>query len=463
MLRVLVTILVLGSTSAFAQVDWRRSQSPVKDQGQRGTCAAFAICGALETFPGVPCDLSEQLLYATLKLHQNDVVAWMRKLQHPAELGEGDQFTSYLPLFELLGTTAESFLPYDPDPKRAAPAVPEDLRRYLELAHVPPDALERLRDDYGKYGFAAADCTPLGEEQVRDPAVLQKLLADGNLAIPVGYAVHGPSWSRLAEVGNVGADGKRVFVHPGMMERFSWDGAAWRDYATALLECMQRGKDLVTAVRGGELQVQPIGAPEEYGGHAVLLVGYDDRGFLAKNSWGTAWGDGGYFRITYDYHRLYAGKGVVIQRARIRNASLDPFAKSRRIREGSFRVKVQPRGHGDRAVWQFSTWMEEPRDADYAAVEYALEGRSSADGDWQRVADKVLRVTNDRSRDGAPWTLGHVALGAAEGCAEVRVVLRIAGEALPRDDGGFEPLWLRTVTTAPFAPKLAGATDLPAR
>jgi len=37
------------------------------------------------------------------------------------------------------------------------------------------------------------------------------------------------------------------------------------------------------------------------GGHAILLVGYDDPGqyFIAKNSWGTGWGDSGYFKIAY--------------------------------------------------------------------------------------------------------------------------------------------------------------------
>jgi hypothetical protein len=37
------------------------------------------------------------------------------------------------------------------------------------------------------------------------------------------------------------------------------------------------------------------------GGHAILLVGYDDSGqyFICKNSWGTWWGESGYFRIAY--------------------------------------------------------------------------------------------------------------------------------------------------------------------
>lgn len=37
------------------------------------------------------------------------------------------------------------------------------------------------------------------------------------------------------------------------------------------------------------------------GGHAVLLVGYNDakQTFIARNSWGTSWGDRGYFYMPY--------------------------------------------------------------------------------------------------------------------------------------------------------------------
>jgi C1A family cysteine protease len=37
------------------------------------------------------------------------------------------------------------------------------------------------------------------------------------------------------------------------------------------------------------------------GGHAILIVGYDDAGqyFIVKNSWGGSWGESGYFRIAY--------------------------------------------------------------------------------------------------------------------------------------------------------------------
>jgi hypothetical protein len=37
------------------------------------------------------------------------------------------------------------------------------------------------------------------------------------------------------------------------------------------------------------------------GGHCVVLVGYDDNQgcWIAKNSWGTGWGESGFFRIGY--------------------------------------------------------------------------------------------------------------------------------------------------------------------
>lgn len=40
-----------------------------------------------------------------------------------------------------------------------------------------------------------------------------------------------------------------------------------------------------------------------FGGHAILLVGYDDRKkmFKCMNSWGLNWGQHGFFQIPYDY------------------------------------------------------------------------------------------------------------------------------------------------------------------
>ncbi|HWC81986.1 MAG TPA: C1 family peptidase [Pseudonocardiaceae bacterium] len=51
--------------------------------------------------------------------------------------------------------------------------------------------------------------------------------------------------------------------------------------------------------------VAPLPQPHEQvlGGHAVLAVGYDDaqQRFLVRNSWGTGWGQHGYFTLPYAY------------------------------------------------------------------------------------------------------------------------------------------------------------------
>jgi C1A family cysteine protease len=41
---------------------------------------------------------------------------------------------------------------------------------------------------------------------------------------------------------------------------------------------------------------------QQEGGHAVLIVGYDDdqQCFIVKNSWGSGWGENGFFRIAYN-------------------------------------------------------------------------------------------------------------------------------------------------------------------
>jgi len=49
----------------------------------------------------------------------------------------------------------------------------------------------------------------------------------------------------------------------------------------------------------------PMPKPNEQvlGGHAVVIVGYDDSNgwFIVRNSWGTGWGANGYFYMPYAY------------------------------------------------------------------------------------------------------------------------------------------------------------------
>lgn len=47
----------------------------------------------------------------------------------------------------------------------------------------------------------------------------------------------------------------------------------------------------------------PTKDEKNFGGHAVMAVGYDDElnSFIIRNSWGPEWGDKGYFYMPYEY------------------------------------------------------------------------------------------------------------------------------------------------------------------
>lgn len=51
----------------------------------------------------------------------------------------------------------------------------------------------------------------------------------------------------------------------------------------------------------GQMPYPNVNTEQLLGGHAVALVGYNDATgkFIARNSWGTSWGDRGYFYMPY--------------------------------------------------------------------------------------------------------------------------------------------------------------------
>jgi len=57
-----------------------------------------------------------------------------------------------------------------------------------------------------------------------------------------------------------------------------------------------------TVAKTGVLNL-PKKNEQTVGGHAVMAVGYDDKTkrFIVRNSWGTSWGQKGYFTMPYEY------------------------------------------------------------------------------------------------------------------------------------------------------------------
>jgi C1A family cysteine protease len=55
---------------------------------------------------------------------------------------------------------------------------------------------------------------------------------------------------------------------------------------------------------------------ENYGGHAVTLVGYDAKSFIIRNSWGTDWGENGFAFASNEYvqSRFTEAYGVIVEK-----------------------------------------------------------------------------------------------------------------------------------------------------
>lgn len=59
--------------------------------------------------------------------------------------------------------------------------------------------------------------------------------------------------------------------------------------------------ETLTVAKTGQMPYPNVNTEDLLGGHAVCLVGYNDntQKFIARNSWGTTWGDKGYFYMPY--------------------------------------------------------------------------------------------------------------------------------------------------------------------
>lgn len=82
------------------------------------------------------------------------------------------------------------------------------------------------------------------------------------------------------------------------------------DFKTVLVEkgCIIIGFTVYESFEGEPIartgiMTMPTATEKPLGGHCVVIVGYDDtkQAFIVANSWGTAWGDKGYFYMPYEY------------------------------------------------------------------------------------------------------------------------------------------------------------------
>jgi hypothetical protein len=153
---------------------------------------------------------------------------------------------------------------------------------------------------------------------------------------------------------------------------------------------------------------QPIENPNnEYGGHAMCVVGYDDEknggAFEIQNSWGTDWGNGGYIWIRYeDFANWVFQAYEIIENLAIYNKSVN-FA-------ASIKIEVYRNSEGMPVVYDrqgfYQTTTSYPSGTDfrflmtnkYPAYVYAFAGDSSTPDTERifplRVVSPVLDYTD---------------------------------------------------------------------
>lgn len=230
------------------QADLRSQCSPIADQGHMGACTAFAIAKGLDEFltkkEGHLTSLSPAFLYYE-----------ERKTQGNTDMtaDSGAMIETGMKVLEQLGTCPESDDPY----------------------------------------LSAAD--------QKDPAKIKTFLATAPSATAVTAAL------------NFRIPGAKSFITPGpgkklkpvpltTMSAIRASLAGGMPVVAGITVFQSMMSDTV-AKTGNVPMPNPQAGDKAVGGHAIMLVGYDQtkQVFIVRNSWSTAWGDQGYFYLPYDY------------------------------------------------------------------------------------------------------------------------------------------------------------------
>lgn len=203
-------------------VDLRNRQPPIKSQGPRGTCVAFAATAAHEWLWADGLDLSEEYLF------------WAAKQRDGTPQANATTLTAAAEALSALGQPEENIWPYDPS------------RDHLAITYQPPDGADAAARSHRATG--GGHVAPTAE-------TLRAALRAGQLPVLV-VELYDP-WFL------VGPDGRIAMPTQGATQR---------------------------------------------GGHAVLVVGYDDGtdDFIVRNSWGPGWAAAGYGYLPYPYVAAHA-------------------------------------------------------------------------------------------------------------------------------------------------------------
>ena len=229
-------------------VDHRPQQSPIKNQGSRGTCVSHASLALLEAYEHVPDDLSEQLVHYRFNEfldRPQDVDAGLRTTDSPRFLADPDG-----------RACLEAEWPYI-----SSQGPINDLVEAGEYG-PPQAALDNARFGYGANAYKIVPDRGLQGESIKNTRYLESLLHQG-------YDVVIGTW-------------------------VSWDD---KDNDGVLDPVLDSNGNPIG--RGGHaMLLVGYNRAEEY--------------FIVKNSWGRGWGHDGYGYLHYNLIRSCFKYGFVV-------------------------------------------------------------------------------------------------------------------------------------------------------
>jgi C1A family cysteine protease len=231
-------------------VDHRPNQSPIKNQGRRGTCVAHASLGLLESYDHIPGDLSEQ--HAHYKFNEF--------LNRPHNLNSGLRTTDAARFLAHPDgrVCEESDWPYIPDQNTINQMVQNG-------SYNPPEGCkDKAVYGYGTEAYKIITDRGLNGESIKNPRYLESLLHKG-------YNIVIGTW-------------------------VSWDD---KDN-NGILDPVLDSKGNPIGMGGHAMLVVGYNRPSEC--------------FIVKNSWGRGWGHGGYAYLHYNLVRSCFKYGFVVDK-----------------------------------------------------------------------------------------------------------------------------------------------------
>lgn len=329
-------------------VSLKDKMRPVRNQAFRGTCAANAGAALMEYYEGGSIDLSVQYLYERMKRCERDAY---RKAA--AELASGQKISDPEIAEEALGLMSGM---RNRAEKEGKAVTVQDVAANLYRTKVEMDGGSTAKYVFSvleEYGICREELWPYAREQIDEKALVTEW---NNRDMPPG-ADEDAKRHRLC-------DKPYMFTSSNNVEELKkyLAGDIYHEpmpiYIGARLfadekNCLplengfaklpriveiQIGKAIcdIDSTRAMDAQfdmsdvdpdtVEPCRTIEVFdmkrtGGHAMLLVGYEDDDsvagggyFIVRNSWGGDWGEAGYGKLPYAYAELFITSAATILR-----------------------------------------------------------------------------------------------------------------------------------------------------